>query len=100
MKLQKGTEYFFCILIAIPTSILNGFAAAINDAQKVSNLTDIRSFVSLLKETSSENLVYGAVVCLTSNVVLFWLNKLYFYDAMRQSLSLLRRGLPRSKKHM
>lgn len=78
-----------CLAVALPTAFLAGLSALSSTAlQDVENFSDLGDLIS---ESSPERIAYGSVVILSSESVLYFLNRRYLFPSCGAAIDLAKR---------
>lgn len=80
-----------CIVVMLPTALMNGLAAVSGDAEKLGQLKTPGDFWKFLENAAAGRIIYGVAAMSVSGVVFFYLNKKYLAPSMKATIDIFRR---------
>lgn len=92
-QLKNVSIITLSLLVALPTSFLNGLAAIVGPSGNLDNLDSLNALKELLANQSVESIIFGAVCFLASLGVLAGLNKKYLVGAACTVFNLIKKDL-------
>jgi hypothetical protein len=94
-SLEKTNKiiYPLCALVALPTSILSGFAALESNHGNLKSLDSLAAVGHLLMNQSVSQFFYGLICFLATTIVLTGLNKKYLLGSTQSTLDLIKNNI-------